>query len=200
MLLKILRKQSDYSDEQLVVRYQKSGDLYYVGLLFERYNEMTVSLCLNYLKNETDAEDAAMDCFELLVKDLKGTSVKQFGAWYYTVVRNLLLKTKRQREKRYYTPIVEGYHDEAEEDQLLLSLFEQDKPELTAMLEDVFDNLKPLQRKCVDLFYLKQKSYIEIANELKISEKEVKSHLQNGKRKLKIVLNENNIYSSDDLA
>lgn len=199
MLLKILKKHSDYSDEQLVTRFKKTGDVYYVGLLFERYNEMTVSLCLNYLKNETDAEDAAMDCFELLVGDLKRTDVKQFGAWYYTVVRNLLLKSKRQRQKRTHTPILEGYHDEAEADELLQSLFEQDKPEARAVLKEAFDALKPLQRSCVTMFYLKQKSYVEIAQELNLTDKEVKSHIQNGKRKLKLTLNEYNIHSIYDL-
>lgn len=199
MLLKIIRKHSEYTDEQLITRYQKTGDLYYVGLLFERYNEMTVSLCLNYLKNEADAEDAVMDCFEVLVKDLKTTEIKQFGGWYYSVVKNLLLKTKRQREKRLHTPIVEGYHDGAEEDQLMARLFENQSKYSHEVLVRAFDELKPLQRSCVKLFYLEKKSYLEITKQLNVSEKEVKSHIQNGKRKLKIILNDNNIYSVYDL-
>lgn len=201
MLLKLLKKHSDYDDETLVKRYQSSGDVYYVGLLFERYNEMTVSLCLNYLKNETDAEDAAMDCFELLVKDLKNTSVKQFGAWYYTVVRNLLLKTKRKRQKAAYTPIIEGFHDEEDgsTDEVIAQLFESQKTTTNEALEQAFEALKPLQRECVRLFYLKQRSYQEIAKELKLTDKEVKSHIQNGKRKLKLKLNEQNIHSINDL-
>ena len=55
-------------------------------------------------------------------------------------------------------------------------------------LEDCIEQLKVKQKECVSLFYLKQKSYDEITQETAHSLKEVKSHIQNGKRNLKICL------------
>jgi len=45
--------------------------------------------------------------------------------------------------------------------------------------------LKEEQRHCVELFYLKQKSYQEFAELTGFSFKQVKSYIQNGKRNLK---------------
>ena len=53
------------------------------------------------------------------------------------------------------------------------------------------EKLKDLQRKSIELFYYKKLCYKEIAENLNITEKKVKSDIQNGKRKLKICLEEN---------
>ena len=55
-------------------------------------------------------------------------------------------------------------------------------------LEDCLKQLKDLQKKCIDLFYLKEKSYLQISSELHVTLNAVKSHIQNGKRNLKICL------------
>jgi len=55
-----------------------------------------------------------------------------------------------------------------------------------AMLE-----LRQEQRACIELFYFHKKSYAEIASYLEIEINEVKSHLQNGKRNLKQLLERN---------
>lgn len=200
MILKLLRKYTQYSDEQLVKKYQADKDVYYAALLFERYNEMTVSLAINYLKNETDAEDAAMECFEIMVKELTNTKVENFGGWYYSVVRNYLLKAKRHREKRYSVDLIEGYHDQADDDIQFEKIFEGDKVNAEEILEKILDELKPMQAKCVKLFYLENNSYKVIAKNLKISEKEVKSHVQNGKRKMKIILENKNVNSINEIS
>jgi RNA polymerase sigma-70 factor (ECF subfamily) len=57
-------------------------------------------------------------------------------------------------------------------------------------LEECLKKLNSEQRNCIKLFYLKSRSYREIAGILKIEEKKVKSHIQNGKRNLKICLEE----------
>ncbi|HLV42974.1 MAG TPA: sigma-70 family RNA polymerase sigma factor [Brumimicrobium sp.] len=200
MLLQLLRKYAQYSDEDLVKKFQASKDSYYAGLLFERYNEMTVSLALNYLKNESDAEDAVMECFEVLYQDLKAADVKNFGGWYYTVVRNHLLKVKRQRRRRQGDELIEGYHDQKEGRGLFEVLFDNKEEAIVQLVKEVLESLKPMQSQCVEAFYLNDKSYKEISNELSISENEVKSHLQNGKRKLKIELEKRNVKSVNEIS
>lgn len=53
-----------------------------------------------------------------------------------------------------------------------------------ADLERELGNLSKEQRVCVELFYLKDKSYQEIADETGYSLNQVKSYIQNGKRNL----------------
>jgi RNA polymerase sigma factor (sigma-70 family) len=200
VILKLLRKYTQLSDEQIVEKYQSGHDVYYAALLFERYNEMTVSLALSYLKNEADAEDAVMESFEIMVADLKKAEVKNFGGWYYSVVRNHLLKVKRKREKHSSVDLIEGYHDNVGEDSKFETIFNDDLNDGDELINETLKELKPLQAKCLELFYLEGKSYKEIVSKLNISEKEVKSHVQNGKRKMKIILENKNVKSINGIS
>ena len=56
------------------------------------------------------------------------------------------------------------------------------------MLETAVAELKDKQRQCIELFYIKQKSYDEICELTGYSNNDVKSSIQNGKRNLKIIL------------
>lgn len=186
------------SDEELVARYQKNTDTYYLGLLFERYSEMTSMVCLSYLKNTHDAEDAVMDCFEIISKDILTTEIQNFGGWYYSVVKNHALKLKRRRAKNQTNELFEdvqgGFQDESQ-----VEFFDTENIDSMALLTGALKELKPLQKKCVELFYIQKLSYTEIADEEKLTIKEVKSHIQNGKRKLKINLEKENINSLNEL-
>jgi RNA polymerase sigma-70 factor (ECF subfamily) len=62
------------------------------------------------------------------------------------------------------------------------------------LLEKAILELKEEQKICVELFYLKQFSYQRISEQLGISLKNVKSAIQNGKRNLKIRLEENHAF------
>jgi len=67
------------------------------------------------------------------------------------------------------------------------SVLDQDMEALKKCIEE----LKLEQKLCVTLFYLEEKCYQEIAEELNFELKKVKSHIQNGKRNLKICMEQN---------
>jgi RNA polymerase sigma-70 factor (ECF subfamily) len=75
---------------------------------------------------------------------------------------------------------------------------EQENPRLTEihfeLLEKAILELKEEQKNCIELFYLQQFSYQRISEQLGISIKNVKSAIQNGKRNLKIRLEENHVF------
>ena len=58
-------------------------------------------------------------------------------------------------------------------------------------LEEAIKKLKDEQQQCIDLFYLKEKTYDEVADLTGYETKKVKSYIQNGKRNLKNILTEN---------
>ena len=64
----------------------------------------------------------------------------------------------------------------------------EDKEKQYEDLELALGQLNEEQKKCLDLFYFKDKSYVEIAEITGLTNNEVKSHIQNGKRNLKIKL------------
>jgi len=77
--------------------------------------------------------------------------------------------------------------DFMETTQIMHPIEEQDV-DMQARLTLCLGQLKAHQRRCVEMFYYRQKCYREIASELSLNEHDVKSYIQNGKRNLKLCL------------
>jgi RNA polymerase sigma factor (sigma-70 family) len=178
------------TDQQLILLYKESGNTGYVGELFQRYSHLITALSLNYLKNEAETEDAVMEIFEILVKDLKTHEVKNFNAWLYSVTKNHCLKKKKNKEM-----LVDDNDGVFEKHSLELADNENEqeyrriKEERLEFLSQAIESLKGEQKECIRLFYIEEKSYKEIVEITGYTEKNVKSYIQNGKRKLKIYFN-----------
>ncbi|MEM6628305.1 MAG: sigma-70 family RNA polymerase sigma factor [Bacteroidota bacterium] len=178
------------TDEELISRYQASKDTYLVGILFERYTELVFMACMKYLKNEAESEDASMQIFEKLIKDLRVYQIENFRHWIRTVVRNHCFAILRQRKKKLET-IQELRKGPEIVDTVFYMRPEHEEREWELIqLEKAVAELKEDQRKCVELFFLEKKSYKEIVLATGYSLKQVKSHIQNGKRNLKNSLNQ----------
>ena len=61
----------------------------------------------------------------------------------------------------------------------------EDKQYILEHLKDAMDELKEEQQTCLELFYMKDCTYVEISKITGFSTNEVKSYIQNGKRNLK---------------
>ena len=61
---------------------------------------------------------------------------------------------------------------------------------LYARLEESLNRLKPEQQQCMRLFYLEDKSYLQITELTGFDLKKVKSYIQNGKRNLQLLMNQ----------
>ncbi len=55
-------------------------------------------------------------------------------------------------------------------------------------MDALLESLNAEQKACIELFYFQEKSYKEIADLNAMNIRQVKSHIQNGKRNLKILL------------
>jgi RNA polymerase sigma-70 factor (ECF subfamily) len=149
-------------------------------------------LGLKYLKDEDSAKDAVLAIFEKLITDLKTREVATFQHWLYAVSRNYcleVLRSKGREEKRRYVYHAENNVNMLEESEIL-SLAEMKEAGLKK-LEGAIARLSNDQRQCVEMFYLEEKSYKEITETTGYTIKEVKSHLQNGRRNLRILLTMN---------
>lgn len=185
-MLKIFKKNpSKYSDTELVARYQKSGDMDLLGVLYERYTELIYGVCLKVLKNEVEAEDAFMNIFEKLAKKVREHDIQQFRPWLHTVVRNHCLGILRKKGKH----LTVSYEEDFMQSQEVLHPFmeEATNGKLTA-LTGCMDTLKGAQKNCVQLFYFEGKSYQDIAEANDLSLGKVRSYIQNGRRNLKICI------------
>jgi len=184
------------SDENLVVNYQNTKNNLVVGELFKRHSLMCFTVCVKYLKDEDSAHDATMNIFEKLFIDLQKHQITNFKSWLHTVCKNHCLILLRKPNV-----LVSINKDEEENENLFMQLSnilnheddKQEKEEKLLAVENAILGLKDKQKQCIELFYLKQKSYVEIAAITGYTENEVKSYIQNGKRNLKIILEQKGI-------
>lgn len=170
------KKYRHFTDEELLERYSENQNAV-LDELYRRYHLLTLGLALKYLKDKEEAKDAVSEIFLKLGKGLNRHRIKNFKSWFYVFSKNYCLeyirksKRKRQLEDKYLAEKEETSYDH-EVDALL------------AKIQLLLPKLKSGQKECVEKFYLEEKSYDEIAQLLSISLKQVKSHIQNGKRNL----------------
>jgi RNA polymerase sigma-70 factor (ECF subfamily) len=145
---------------------------------------MVFGVCLKYVKQTENAEDLTLSLFASLTEKLLQHQVQHFKSWLYVSARNSSLMFLRANKMNQELKQDDLLYDDS--DQRLDEKLEKD--ELIESLIMVFEELKQEQRICVQLFYLQKKSYEEVAKITNYSMKEVKSHLQNGRRNLKILL------------
>jgi RNA polymerase sigma-70 factor (ECF subfamily) len=187
------KKKSVLTDEDLVRQYRASGDKALVGELYVRYSHLVYGLCLNYFRDREIARDAVLVLFEKLFDALKKNQPDNFKIWLTFVARNHCIselrkmKTRSERAEEYlrdddFAIVVDPENPQKED--------AEKREEKLKKLETAVNALGEEQRKCVELFYFHDKSYQEIAQLTGYSEKQVKSHLQNGKRNLKQFLEE----------
>ncbi|NQT77461.1 MAG: sigma-70 family RNA polymerase sigma factor [Bacteroidetes bacterium] len=180
------------TDAQLIDIYVSEGNNDHFGELFERYTHLVFGVCMKYLKNEDEAEDAVMNIFEKLITDLKTQEVRDFKNWLYRVAKNHCLMTLRKKGVKYRAE-KEIFRDKQQEFMEILyeghHLYEEDEEAgILISLHNAMGKLKEEQRKCLEMMYLEKKSYNEIASATAYSLKQVKSYIQNGKRNLKNML------------
>jgi RNA polymerase sigma factor (sigma-70 family) len=187
MFFKQFRKPKPVNDAEYVSAYKATGDLELLGELYERYMDLVYAVCYRYLRDEEESKDAVMQLFEQLITDLKNYEIQNFKSWLHSTARNYCLMQLRQRK------MTAGEVDEEIEiiAMPLTAWPETDGLDLETKLSEMEDCLKTLseeQRTSISLFYLNQKTYADIAELTGYDPKLVKSHLQNGRRNLKICM------------
>jgi RNA polymerase sigma factor (sigma-70 family) len=176
------------TDQELLSDYRETGDLEKLGALYERYMPLVYGLCLKYFKEEEKSKDAVMQIFEQLITKLRIHQVENFKSWLYTTARNYCLMELRAAGKQEFTSLDENLMETAAFVHLNI---EELRESQLSLMEECMKTLAEEQRICVDLFYLQQKSYKEIADLTRYDISKVKSYIQNGKRNLKICIEKN---------
>ncbi len=172
-------------DRELLQRYYSENNSECLGALLQRYTMLLFGVCMKYLKNEEEAKDAVQQVFLKSITELKKYKVEYFKSWVYMVAKNHCLMKLRDKGK-YTAEINERIMATPDEPAETAQHIEKDRT-LTNMAA-ALQQLNSEQQRCVTLFYLEKKSYQEITDATGYSLMQVKSHIQNGKRNLKILL------------
>lgn len=177
------KKYNQLPDRDLVDLFKAKSDMNALGVLFQRYTHLVAAIAVSILKDEQKAKDVCQEIFEVVVKDLKKHDVQNFNAWLHSVTKFHCFKVKKidlNIESREEFETSDDFDEILERELLLVKRVK--------ILRNSMENIKPQQQKCIDLFYLQGNSYNEVAEITDLTVKEVKSHIQNGKRNLKILM------------
>jgi RNA polymerase sigma factor (sigma-70 family) len=173
------------TDSELLEEYYATRNNELLGALLQRYTLLLLGVCMKYLKNEEEAKDSVQQVFLKAITELQKYRVEYFKSWIYMVAKNHCLMILRDRQGKIPAELT---------DRMTIQTEEKEKEEFIKQditLELMSDSLKELnteQQQCVTLFYLDKKSYQEISEQTGFTMMQVKSHIQNGKRNLKIMI------------
>ena len=173
------------TDQELLERYYDSRENDWLGILLQRYTLLLLGVCMKYLKEEEEARDCVQQIFVKVITELGKYRVVYFKSWIYTIARNHCLMKLRDQHG----------HPAELSDAMLAAWDEEpgskrhwEKEQWLEWMGQSLEELGKEQKLCVILFYLQKRSYQDIATETGFTLMQVKSHIQNGKRNLKLLM------------
>ncbi|MBL0146853.1 MAG: sigma-70 family RNA polymerase sigma factor [Chitinophagaceae bacterium] len=181
----ITNKYDTITDNELLERFYADKNNEWLGILLQRYTILLLGVCMKYLKNEEEAKDGVQQVFLKAINELQKYKVEYFKSWLYMVAKNHCLMKLRDKGK-YTTELNE---------QFIATPYEAEDKNEYIVKDKALDNmamalqqLNTEQQQCITLFYLQKKSYQEITEQTSYTLLQVKSHIQNGKRNLKLIM------------
>jgi len=192
------RKIKTQSDEELLAKYRREGDIEILGQLYEKYMHLVYGVCLKYLEEREWAKDEVMNIFTKLVTAVPQQEIGNFKTWLYVVTKNHCLMLLRSRKSEvahaeammndpvFFMENSSGMHPMGKDEGI-------DSDDLSGedgmkRLEECIERLREEQRNCIRLFFYEGCSYRQISEKLGVDETKVKSYIQNGKRNLKMCI------------
>jgi len=183
-----IKSLSSLTDEELLNAFKENADQQMLAQLYLRYSDLAFGVCMKYLKDAETSKDAVMDIYQELLTKLQTNEVQNFKSWLYVVVKNHCLMQLRKEKKNItveFTPAVMQSEDFTHLDSVL------EKENELKKLEYCIEYLPAEQKQSIQLFYLENKCYNEIAEQTGFDWNKVRSLIQNGRRNLKICMEKN---------
>lgn len=187
-------KANDATDKELIAAYKSSNDLSHVSTLYQRYMDLVFGVCLKYFKDGERSKDAVMDIYGELCKKLKLHEVDNFKGWLQVLARNYCLMQLRSPRNMKTTEFKADFMQSEQTTHLENGILE--KEENFKKLEECMGQLTAEQKQSIELFFLQKKCYNEIADITGYEWSKVRSYIQNGKRNLKLCMEERKVFSA----
>ncbi|MBK8496072.1 MAG: sigma-70 family RNA polymerase sigma factor [Chitinophagaceae bacterium] len=187
---------SDQSpDKELLIAFKQTGNINLLSTLYQRYMDLVFGVCLKYFKDVERSKDAVMDIFDELNTKLRVHEVENFKSWLHVLARNhclMQLRSPRNIKTTEFNPVFMYSEQNTHLNGEVL-----EKEENFKKLEQCMDSLPDEQKQAVQLFYLESKCYNEIAAITGFDWNKVRSYIQNGKRNLKLCMEEKQLRTDE---
>ncbi len=178
-------KYKHIDDHQLLQNFYVDKNNEWLGILLQRYTLLLLGVCMKYLKNEEEAKDGVQQVFLKAITELHKYKVDYFKSWLYMIAKNHCLMKLRDKGKH---PVEMNEQHFLAPDETEATIKHLEKDATLTNMEKALQLLNEEQLQCIKLFYLEKKSYQDIVGHTGYPLLKVKSHIQNGKRNLKIML------------
>lgn len=166
----------DQPDKKLLENFRK-GDSHALDRIYEYYRIPVIRFIVSIIKDEQEAESIYHEVFMKLLKKKEDIKPElNFNSYVFTAVRNEVFDFLKavKKDNSFKEKYWERIQTQRSED-------EGDKEEVLNKLEKIVQMLSPKRRKILEMNYFEQKSYIEIAEALRISKNTVKNQLVKAK-------------------
>ena len=171
------RRLEDLPDDLLVEEFQKSGDRACFGEIFRRHRRVIFQCCLAMMRDHNTAEDATHETFLKAMEGIGGYRGGQLRAWLVTIARHLCINRIRSQNRGPQSlEDADGIEDLAAAPSNIVDRM---------TVRQLLAGLSKEQRRCLQLFYFNGMRYEQIAKLTGEPESLVKSHIQNGRRRLR---------------
>ncbi|MBL7827855.1 MAG: RNA polymerase sigma factor [Saprospiraceae bacterium] len=163
--------------------------------IYETYSKLVYNLCLHYLQNRQDAEEATQDIFVKIhqkIEQFKGAS--SLKTWIYRVSINHCLDVIKARSRRRSMGFITQFF--TSDASVPVATFDhpgvllEDKEALERLFQ-IIHTLPEQQKTAIVLRYLEDLPPPEVAEVMGVSTKAVESLLQRGKQHLQKKLDNN---------
>src|SRR5262249_41003072 len=180
-------------DIELVEIFKSRRDPILIEELYRRYAKRVYWWALKFLQSSSEAEEILQEIFMALMSgaldNYEPRSGAKFSSWLYRCVGNQCLKILKNRNDSLNNRVeIEDVPNE------LVQRIDLDGDLLLAeraeRLGAALNRLNAMQRACCLKFYWDGMKYDEIASELGIGYDQVRSHLQNALRNMRLFLRE----------
>ena len=160
------------SDEALVHRYTDRKDQAVMPVLYERYAHLVLGVCCKYLGSTEAAREATRQIFLDLTDALRSIGDAKFRPW-------LMERIRIHCNRQHAGAAASGF------DERLGSLLQAEPEQQNNLLQKAMEGLKPQERQCIELFYLRQMNCAAIAERTGLTEQQVQASIQSGRQLLK---------------
>lgn len=154
--------------------------------------DLVFGVCLKYFKDAERSKDAVMDIFEELNTKLQLHEVDNFKGWLHVLARNYCLMQLRSPRNLKTSEWKGDFMQSAQVSHLPNEALENETR--FTHLEACIETLPVEQKQSIELFYLQKKCYNEIAEITGFEWNKVRSFIQNGKRNLKLCVEEKQLH------
>ncbi|MGE8205313.1 sigma-70 family RNA polymerase sigma factor [Heyndrickxia sp. NPDC080065] len=159
----------------MLIEKVKNGNDHAFRILVEKYRMHIFHTVFAILRNQQDAEDAAQEVFLKIYASLPQYENQGFKTWITRIAVNHAIDMKRKKVRRREDQTVEFQPEEfrGKNNTEELVLLKEKKSILSKRLVELPDNY----REVVEGFYIKEKTYQQMAEEQKVQVKTIETKL-----------------------